>query len=804
MSALEQNNEGSFRAPSPKEGNIAVMSGKRAGIIVVGCFVTLILGLHAISPEKPIFVFDPPYLAPLLNTVFVFLMPLVVTFVTWRSFMVSGVLTTLFFSCGVFCIGVTMMAATWLQYPYSANVGVTIHNVGSLAASMLFGVGVIASISVGGYRTEASARRLVSIAGYSSILVLAILLSLETIRGNIPVFFIPAVGFSPLRQGVLGSAIVLFLFSSLFLIKIYFRDKAAFLYWNSLALMLYASGLFGVWMQTAVGSPVGWVGRTAQFLSGVYFLIAARAALRDAKASGVSVGAAIASFFRESELNYKTLVETLTDAIISTDAQGRILVWNRAAENMFGYVQGEAVGFTIEELAILPDFSKLKSNFAWAGTTSQIPNILETSGKRKKGGEFPVDVSTSSRETRDGIVVTLIVRDITERKEAEKALRESEERLQQTFQASAVGTFEVDLTTGAGRWNAVEYELLGLKPGDAPGTPERFFRYVHPQDVVELRAEWEEATRAGKLDAEFRVIRADGEERWLAGKGQFFFTETADSGTTGGKKSPQRFLGVNFDITERKRAEEALKHRTIELQHLAETLEQRVKERTVELTDLTARMVSAQEDERRRISYDLHDNVWQTLLAIRAEIERLFSGKEKMDWAGLRKDSEKLKVTTLNAVEKIRSMQGDLWPYVLDDIGIVPTIDWYCREFERKHFGLTVERHESVSEDQVPLPAKIVIYRILQEALNNVAKHSQARHVTVRLMERDNNVELIIEDNGIGFDPEEVIARKTPWGGLGLLSIKARTELSRGRFGVQSVKGKGATICASWPLSGKA
>jgi signal transduction histidine kinase len=261
---------------------------------------------------------------------------------------------------------------------------------------------------------------------------------------------------------------------------------------------------------------------------------------------------------------------------------------------------------------------------------------------------------------------------------------------------------------------------------------------------------------------------------------------------------------VNFDITERKRAEEALKHRTIALQHLAETLEQRVKERTVELTDLTARMVSAQEDERRRISYDLHDNVWQTLLAIRAEIERLFSGEEKGDWAGLRKDSEKLKVTTLNAVEKIRSMQGDLWPYVLDDIGIVPTIDWYCREFERKHFGLTVERRENVSEGQVPLPAKIVIYRILQEALSNVAKHSQARHVTVRLMKRDNNMELIIEDNGIGFDPEEVIARKAPLGGLGLLSIKARTELSRGSFGIQSVKGKGTTIRASWPLSGKA
>jgi len=235
MSALGQNNGGSFRAPLLKKGNIAVMSGKRAGIIVVGCFVALILGLHAISPEKPFFVFDPPYLAPLLNTVFVFLLPLVVTFVTWQSFMVSRVLTILFFSFGVFCVGVTMMAATWLQYLYSANVGVTIHNTGSLAASVLFGVSVIASISGGVHRAEASGRRLVSIAGYSSILVLAIFLSLETIRGNIPVFFTPAVGFSTLRQGVLGSAIVLFIFSSLFLMKTYFRDKAAFLYWNSLA-----------------------------------------------------------------------------------------------------------------------------------------------------------------------------------------------------------------------------------------------------------------------------------------------------------------------------------------------------------------------------------------------------------------------------------------------------------------------------------------------------------------------------------------------------------------------------------------
>jgi PAS domain S-box-containing protein len=250
----------------------------------------------------------------------------------------------------------------------------------------------------------------------------------------------------------------------------------------------------------------------------------------------------------------------------------------------------------------------------------------------------------------------------------------------------------------------------------------------------------------------------------------------------------------------RKRAEEALQQRTFELRGLTETLEQRVKERTAELAALSEQLVSAQENERRRVSYDLHDNVWQTLLAVRFEIERLFSGEGGKDWAALRSESVKLRETMLNAVGKIRSMQGDLWPYVLDDIGIVATIDWYCREFEKNHSGLAIERKSDLTEREISSSAKVVIYRILQETLSNIAKHSQARHVTIRLMKKDHGMELTVQDNGIGFDPEETIARKAPWGGLGLLSIKARTELSGGSFGVESVKGKGTTVRASWPL----
>jgi signal transduction histidine kinase len=137
----------------------------------------------------------------------------------------------------------------------------------------------------------------------------------------------------------------------------------------------------------------------------------------------------------------------------------------------------------------------------------------------------------------------------------------------------------------------------------------------------------------------------------------------------------------------------------LELQHLTETLEQRVKERTAELSDLTSQIVSAQEDERRRVSYDLHDNVWQTLLAIRSEIERLFSDRNLTDREASQDKAKKVMGAILDMVGKIRSMQGDLWPYVLDDIGILATLDWYCREFEKKHSGLTIDSHTELGEE---------------------------------------------------------------------------------------------------------
>lgn len=148
--------------------------------------------------------------------------------------------------------------------------------------------------------------------------------------------------------------------------------------------------------------------------------------------------------------------------------------------------------------------------------------------------------------------------DSTKLRQSEAVQRLSVERLRLVLKASSIGSFEVDLQTGKGHWNDVEYELLGLKPGDVPAGPESFFQYVHPVDVGFLKADWEDALQAGELDAEFRIIRADRQERWLAGKGRFIYDDD-------GRAS--RFMGVNYDITARKQAEMILARYKLLAQH---------------------------------------------------------------------------------------------------------------------------------------------------------------------------------------------------------------------------------------------
>jgi signal transduction histidine kinase len=137
----------------------------------------------------------------------------------------------------------------------------------------------------------------------------------------------------------------------------------------------------------------------------------------------------------------------------------------------------------------------------------------------------------------------------------------------------------------------------------------------------------------------------------------------------------------------------------------------------------------------------------------------------------------------------------NLRPALLDDLGLLPTIGWFVREYQTTYPSIRVEKQTEIEETQLPDPLKAVIYRILQEAMNNIAKHSKANLVSIFLMrKKDDRIELVIEDNGIGFDMESVKR------GLGLGSMRERAELSVGSFDIKSVEGRGTVIRASWPI----
>jgi signal transduction histidine kinase len=216
------------------------------------------------------------------------------------------------------------------------------------------------------------------------------------------------------------------------------------------------------------------------------------------------------------------------------------------------------------------------------------------------------------------------------------------------------------------------------------------------------------------------------------------------------------------------------------------------------LRHLASQLLSAQEQERKRIAHELHDSVGASLSAVRFKIENAIHQVKQGD-----PTAEFLKTllpSIQQTVEESRRIQANLRPSMLDDLGVLPTIEWFCREFQKMYSHIRIEKCIDLAEDKVPDPLKTVIYRISQEALNNVAKHSQADLVILSLQKKADLIELVIQDNGQGFNVEETLSKENYKRGLGISSMRERAELSGGSFTIESSAGKGTTLRVSWPL----
>ncbi len=258
------------------------------------------------------------------------------------------------------------------------------------------------------------------------------------------------------------------------------------------------------------------------------------------------------------------------------------------------------------------------------------------------------------------------------------------------------------------------------------------------------------------------------------------------------------------DISELKRIREELRiaHDNLELrvhqrtQELAQALIE-LKESREELRLLASQLLRAQEEERKRIAREMHDSIGSSLSAVKFCLES--AAAQLKQNPSLRENFMVLSRAVEQAIDESRRIMTDLRPSILDDLGILATVNWFCRRFEAIYTDIRVEKGVRLEEAQVPENLKIIIFRIIQESMNNSAKHSQARKISLNLSINGEWIELGISDDGVGFDQAAVVS-KGQCVRFGLTSMRERADLSGGQFRIESARGEGTTVSVRWKI----
>ena len=354
------------------------------------------------------------------------------------------------------------------------------------------------------------------------------------------------------------------------------------------------------------------------------------------------------------------------------------------------------------------------------------------------------------------------------RRRAERSLRESEERFRVMADTAPVMVWRSGPDQRCDFFNKPWLEFRGRRMQDEIG--DGWTEGVHPDDLHRCLTVYTAAWPGREsFRMEYRLLRADGEYRWVLDTG---VPRLASDGALLG------YIGSCLDITERRQAEEALR-----------TNEAALRQSHAEIEDLAGRLITAQEAERARIARDLHDDISQKLAAISIAMSECTLPE-------LQASGELLEVVTavqgqtIELAEDIRLLSHDLHPAVLKHAGLVDAVRSHCREFARQQsIDVVVEADGdlAISDNATAL----CLYRVVQEALRNIAKHANARQVHVTLRRVEEEVQLAVADDGNGFD---LAKARELGGGLGLRSIEERVRLVGGRLSIDTAPRMGTTL----------
>lgn len=465
---------------------------------------------------------------------------------------------------------------------------------------------------------------------------------------------------------------------------------------------------------------------------------------------------------RESEEQYRDLVENSRELICTHDLSGKILSVNRAASELFGYDQSELVNQKSIRDLLIPEvrteFDDYMKRICQEGATSGTMFVQTRTGERRV-----LEYYNSLRtEGVDAPIVRGIGRDITEARRAQTAVRESEERYRELFENSKDAIYVHDMSGQYTSVNRAAEKLSGYTRQELIGrhfsslvSPE-YARHVREQLCSKLQA-------SGETTYEVELITKRGERIPVEVSSRLIIENGLPVGVQ----------GCLHDISERKKVHEASR-------------------------TYSRRLLEAQEAERRRISLELHDQVGQILTAVKMNLHALRKACNSPEI--LSSIEENLNVID-EAVDQVRDLSVDLRPLLLDDFGLVVAVRWYL-DRQAKNSGVAVEfSSNSLSDDhRFPAALETACFRIVQEGVTNIIRHARATRLNVRLDNSGSELLLVIGDNGAGFDVKEMrSASGAPT--LGLRGMEERAQAVGGTLTIDSAPGLGTQICASFPVT---
>ena len=383
-------------------------------------------------------------------------------------------------------------------------------------------------------------------------------------------------------------------------------------------------------------------------------------------------------------------------------------------------------------------------------------------------------------------LILLAIEDVTEKRRSERKLSESEDRYRLLVEnAQEYAIFHLDASGRITSWNRGAQRVFGYTADEAIGMPGAMIFTEEDQKAGEVENELATAVQYGQSADERWHVRKDGSRFWASGSLEAVRDPNASDNEVRG------FTKILRDNTERKRAEEALRS-------LNEQLEQRVEERTQEVRQLASTLTMAEQEERRRVSQVLHDDLQQILYAVQVKLASISIDLEAGRGEKIPDSIKETGAWMDRAIETTRRLTVDLSPPVLKSEKLGDMLLWLqmrMQEVHNLHVTVEVSDTHTIRVEEL----RVLLYQIVRELLFNVVKHADTDRASVTVERTDGHLRIFIRDEGRGFDVSEAARRSGPDAGFGLFSIRDRLRLLRGRIDIESAPGEGTCITLLMP-----